>query len=163
MLCMFLCEFDFQVFLEPFSRVLGQAKSKQILITVAQSDPRHMNCLHRLGILLGITDWVKDYHKKLNPPQSQPCNTYTTPVDQAKVRIQVGWDLKLTNINTSAVLVLNFFSFLFSWLQSNLIDSESSSLSALNMSEDEYLEENMMDNSFASAHLNQSPQQGDWK
>lgn len=84
---MFLRECDFQVFLEPFSRVLGQAKSKQVLITVAQSDPRHMNCLHRLGILLGITDWVKDYQKKLNPPQSQNYNTYTTPVEQAKVRI----------------------------------------------------------------------------
>lgn len=78
---MFLCECDFQVFLEPFSRVLGQAKSKQVLITVAQSDPRHMNCLHQLGILLGITDWVKNYQKKLNPPQSQNC------MEQAKVRI----------------------------------------------------------------------------
>uniref|UniRef100_A0A3Q2G8V1 Wu:fj29h11 n=1 Tax=Cyprinodon variegatus TaxID=28743 RepID=A0A3Q2G8V1_CYPVA len=53
-----------QVFLEPFSRVLGQAKSKEVLITVAQSDPKHLNCLHQLGILLGITDWVKDYHRK---------------------------------------------------------------------------------------------------
>ncbi|XP_068439866.1 uncharacterized protein [Clinocottus analis] len=118
-----------QVFLEPFSLVLGQAKTKQVLITVAQSDPRHMNCLHRLGILLGITDWVKDYQKKLNPPQSQDCNTHTSPVEQAK------------------------------GLQSNLIDSESSSLSTLNMSEDEYLESNIMDNSFASSHLNQSLQQ----
>ncbi|XP_035522155.1 protein NO VEIN isoform X1 [Morone saxatilis] len=121
------CQALFQpVFLEPFSRVLGQAKSKEVLITVAQSDPRHMNCLHRLGILLGITDWVKDYQKKLNPPQSQNCIMHTAPVEQAK---------------------------------SNLIDSESSSLSALNMSEDEYLEDNIMDNSFASSHLNQSLQQ----
>ncbi|XP_034415421.1 protein NO VEIN isoform X2 [Cyclopterus lumpus] len=117
-----------QVFLEPFSHVLGQAKTKQVLITVAQSDPRHMNCLHRLGILLGITDWVKDYQKKLNAPQSQNCNTYTAPVEQAK------------------------------GLSSNLIDSESNSLSALNMSEDEYLEDNIMDNSFASSNLNQSLQ-----
>ncbi|XP_031729731.1 protein NO VEIN isoform X1 [Anarrhichthys ocellatus] len=115
-----------QVFLEPLSRVLGQAKTKQVLITVAQSDPRHMNCLHRLGILLGITDWVKDYQKKLKPPQSQNCTMYTAPVEQAK---------------------------------SDLIDSESSSLSALNMSEEEYLENNTMDNSFASSHLNQSLQQ----
>uniref|UniRef100_A0A3B4XA39 Wu:fj29h11 n=1 Tax=Seriola lalandi dorsalis TaxID=1841481 RepID=A0A3B4XA39_SERLL len=88
----------------PFSRVLGQAKSKQVLITVAQSDPRHMNCLHRLGILLGITDWIKDYQKKLNPPQSHGCSSHTAPF--------------------------------------NLIDSESSSLSNLNMSEDE----DVMDN-----------------
>ncbi|XP_047465584.1 protein NO VEIN isoform X3 [Mugil cephalus] len=113
-----------QVFLEPFSRVLGQAKSKEVLITVAQSDPKHMSCLHRLGILLGITDWIKDYRKKLNP--STTYNTYTAPVYKAK---------------------------------SNLIDSESSSLSALNMSEDEYPEDNFMDNSFASSQLNQSHQQ----
>ncbi|XP_045924345.1 protein NO VEIN [Micropterus dolomieu] len=115
-----------QVFLEPFSRVLGQAKSKQVLITVAQSDSRDINCLHRLGILLGITDWVKDYQKKLNPPQSQICNSHSAHVEPAK---------------------------------SNLIDSESSSLSGLNMSEDEYLEDNIMDTSFASSHLNQSLQQ----
>nr|XP_019938379.1 PREDICTED: uncharacterized protein LOC109626689 [Paralichthys olivaceus] len=112
-----------QVFLEPFSRVLGQAKSKQVLITLAQSDPRAMNCLHRLGILLGITDWAKDYQKKLNPPQSQSYNMHTAPVEQAK---------------------------------SNLIDSESSSLSALNMSEDDYFEDNAIDSSFASSQLNQS-------
>ncbi|TNN81627.1 Transmembrane protein 238 [Liparis tanakae] len=99
-----------------------QAKTKQVLITVAQSDRRHMNCLHRLGILLGITDWVKDYQKKLN--------THTAPVEQAKE------------------------------LSSHLIDSESNSLSALNMSEDEYLEDNIMDNTFASSNLNQSIQQG---
>ncbi|KAK2885132.1 uncharacterized protein wu:fj29h11 isoform X1 [Channa argus] len=109
-----------QVFLEPFSRVLGQAKSKHVLITVAQSDPRHVNCLHRLGILLGITEWVRDYQKKLNPPQSQ--NHMPVPVEQTK---------------------------------SNLIDSKSSSLSALTMSEDEYLEDNIMDNSFTSSQLNQ--------
>ncbi|XP_069563541.1 uncharacterized protein [Brachyistius frenatus] len=112
-----------QVFLEPFSRVLGQAKSKQVLISVAQSDTTHMNCLHRLGILMGITDWVKDYQKKLNPPQSQNYNAYAAPVYQAK---------------------------------SNLIDSESSSLSGLNTSEDEYLEDNVMDNSCTSSQLNQS-------
>lgn len=76
-----------QVFLEPFSRVLGgQAKSKQVLIAVAQSEPRHMNRLHRMGILLGITEWVKDYHKKLDPSQSQN-HMRTAPVEPAKVRI----------------------------------------------------------------------------
>ncbi|XP_035467715.2 protein NO VEIN isoform X3 [Scophthalmus maximus] len=115
-----------QVFLEPFSRVLGQAKSKQVLTAVAQSDPKRMNCLHRLGVLLGITDWVKDYQKKLNPPQSHSFNMYTAAVEQAK---------------------------------SNLIDSKSSSLSALNTSEDEFSEDNIMDNSFASSQLKQSLQQ----
>ncbi|KAM9306092.1 uncharacterized protein KZ484_000857, partial [Pholidichthys leucotaenia] len=73
-----------QVFLEPFSRVLGQARSKQVLMAVAQSDPRHMNCLHRLGILLGITDWVRDYQKKLNPPEQHNHNTCSAHVDQTK-------------------------------------------------------------------------------
>nr|XP_040032429.1 protein NO VEIN isoform X2 [Gasterosteus aculeatus aculeatus] len=115
-----------QVFLEPFSRVLGQAKTKQVLITVAQSDHKHMNHLHRLGILLGITDWVKDYQKKLNPQPSQDCYTHTAPVEHA---------------------------------MSNVMDSESGS--ALNMSEDECLEDNTVDTSFASSHLNPSPQQGE--
>ncbi|KAM8836563.1 uncharacterized protein AB9W97_002193 isoform 1-T8 [Spinachia spinachia] len=70
-----------QVFLEPFSRVLGQAKTKQVLISVAQCNQKHMNYLHRLGILLGITHWVKDYLKKLNPQPSQDCNTHTAPVE----------------------------------------------------------------------------------
>lgn len=77
---------DFQVFLEPFSRVLGQAKSKQVLIAVAQSNPKHLNHLHQLGILLGVTDWVKDYQKKLTPNLNQNHNTCSTRVDQAQVR-----------------------------------------------------------------------------
>ncbi|CAG5911609.1 unnamed protein product [Menidia menidia] len=111
-----------QVFLEPFSRVLGQAKSKQVLVAVAQSDPRHLNCLHRLGILLGVTDWVKDYQKKLN----QDGHPHAAPMVKAK---------------------------------SNLIDSESSSLSALNTSEDEYLDDDIMDSSSVSSQLNHSQQQ----
>uniref|UniRef100_A0A3Q3H2C9 Wu:fj29h11 n=1 Tax=Labrus bergylta TaxID=56723 RepID=A0A3Q3H2C9_9LABR len=59
-----------KVFLEPFSGVLGQTKSKQVLITMAQSDPRHLNCLHRLGILLGVIEWSKDFQKKLNARQN---------------------------------------------------------------------------------------------
>ena len=53
-----------------------------------------------------------------------------------------------------------FLFFLFHFLlQSNLIDSESSSLSALNTSEDDF-EDNPMDHSFASSQLNQSLHQG---
>ncbi|XP_014916077.1 uncharacterized protein LOC106964848 isoform X1 [Poecilia latipinna] len=115
-----------QVFLEPFSRVLGQAKSKEVLITVAQSDPKHMSCLHRLGILLGITDWVKDYQKKLTSLQSQNSNGYVANGDHGKP---------------------------------NLTDSDSSSLSALNMSEDEFLEDDITDSSSVSSHLNQTIQQ----
>lgn len=83
---MFMHRCDFQVFLEPFSRVLGQAKSKQVLISVAQSDSKQLNCLHQLGILLGITDWVKDYQKKLIPTQSLKHNTDSARVDQAQVQ-----------------------------------------------------------------------------
>uniref|UniRef100_A0A3B4U8T9 Wu:fj29h11 n=1 Tax=Seriola dumerili TaxID=41447 RepID=A0A3B4U8T9_SERDU len=80
----------------PFSSVLGQAKSKQVLITVAQSDPRHMNCLHRLGILLGITDWIKDYQKKLNPPQSHAYSSHTAPFNLIDSESS-----SLSNLNTS--------------------------------------------------------------
>lgn len=73
------------MFLEPFSRVLGQARSKKVLITVAQSDARHLSCLHRLGVLLGITDWVKDYQRKLNPSQSHNGISHMAPLEQIKV------------------------------------------------------------------------------
>uniref|UniRef100_A0A3Q2QWH8 Wu:fj29h11 n=1 Tax=Fundulus heteroclitus TaxID=8078 RepID=A0A3Q2QWH8_FUNHE len=92
-----------QVFLEPFSRVLGQAKSKEVLITVAQADPKHLSCLHRLGILLGITDWVKDYQKKLTPPQSQSNNVYAAARrDHAKVTVS-------TSLLSIAEPILFFF------------------------------------------------------
>uniref|UniRef100_A0A1A8UKW3 HTH OST-type domain-containing protein n=1 Tax=Nothobranchius furzeri TaxID=105023 RepID=A0A1A8UKW3_NOTFU len=112
-----------QVFLEPLSRVLGQAKSKEVLITVAQSDPKHLNCLHRLGVLLGITDWLKDYQKKLNPPLNQSCNVSSGPVDRAKPSL----------------------------------DSESSSFSAVTLSEEEDLED---DFSSVSSHLDLCQQPG---
>ncbi|XP_028332404.1 uncharacterized protein LOC114481634 isoform X2 [Gouania willdenowi] len=77
-----------QVFLEPFSKVLGQAKSKVVLMTVAQSNPKQLNCLHRLGILLGISDWVKDYEKKLNPDVTY--NSPPAPVEQPKLNVDEG-------------------------------------------------------------------------
>lgn len=91
------------MFLEPFSRVLGQSKSKRVLVDVAQSDPRHLNCLHRLGLVLGITDWRNDYWRKLDPAQS----TSTAPVEQARV----GEPSEITSerINTH---VMGFFVFL---------------------------------------------------
>ncbi|XP_055006163.1 uncharacterized protein wu:fj29h11 isoform X2 [Boleophthalmus pectinirostris] len=73
-----------QVFLEPFSKVLGQTRSKVVLMSVAQSNPQHLNLLHRLGILLGITDWIKDYYRKLNPPLLQERPTCQEAVRGAK-------------------------------------------------------------------------------
>lgn len=61
------------------------------------------------------------------------------------------------------ISVINLFFLPFLCLQSNLTDSECSSLSALNMSEDDFLEDNIMDNSFESSQLYHSPHQGDWK
>ncbi|XP_061665744.1 uncharacterized protein wu:fj29h11 isoform X2 [Syngnathoides biaculeatus] len=120
-----------QVFLEPLSRVLGQTKSKLVLITVAQSNARHINCLHRLGILLGITEWVKDYEKKLTASEIQNGSLYQGPFDQPKVQIQ-----------------------------SNVVDSGSVSLSGQDMSENDVLEDETTDSSLSSGHLNQNPQQG---
>ncbi|XP_061561757.1 uncharacterized protein wu:fj29h11 isoform X5 [Phycodurus eques] len=127
-----ICQALFQqVFLEPLSRVLGQTKSKLVLITVAQSNQRHINCLHRLGILLGISEWVKDYQKKLTASQIQNGALCQGPFDQPQVQIQ-----------------------------SNVVDSGSISLSGQNTSEDEGLEDTATDSSLSSCHLNQSPQQG---
>ncbi|XP_077406198.1 uncharacterized protein LOC144038026 isoform X2 [Vanacampus margaritifer] len=116
-----------QVFLEPLSRVLGQTKSKLVLITAAQSNPRHINRLHRLGILLGITEWVKDYQKKLTTSQTRNGTLSPGPFHQNKVQTQ---------------------------------PESSSSLSGVNMSEDEGLEVNATDSSLSPCHLNHSPQQG---
>uniref|UniRef100_UPI00398E4A41 uncharacterized protein isoform X2 n=1 Tax=Pristiophorus japonicus TaxID=55135 RepID=UPI00398E4A41 len=56
-----------KVFLEPFSRVIGQSESKELLLQTANCSFRYRNRLHELGILLGITEWIRDYHTKLDP------------------------------------------------------------------------------------------------
>ncbi|XP_057682155.1 uncharacterized protein wu:fj29h11 [Corythoichthys intestinalis] len=119
-----------QVFLEPLSRVLGQTKSKVVLITVAKSNPRHMNCLHRLGLVMGITEWVKDYQKKFTVSQFQNGASHSGSVVEPKVQTQ-----------------------------SNVVDSESSSLSGQNMNELESLNDDETELQ-TSSNLNQSPQQG---
>ncbi|XP_065109604.1 uncharacterized protein [Paramisgurnus dabryanus] len=57
-----------QVFLEPLSKVLGQAKSKTLLLDAAQSNSRYLNKLHQMGLLLGITEWRTDFNNKLVLP-----------------------------------------------------------------------------------------------
>ncbi|XP_073684891.1 uncharacterized protein [Garra rufa] len=61
-----------QVFLEPLSKVLGQARSKTILLDAARSQTRYLNKLHQMGLLLGITEWRSHFNDKLvlpAPPQ----------------------------------------------------------------------------------------------
>ncbi|RXN00805.1 hypothetical protein EOD39_8678 [Acipenser ruthenus] len=58
-----------QVFLDPFSRVVGQANSKIVLLQVAKTCTRYQNRLHQMAILQGVTEWVKDFHMKLSPPK----------------------------------------------------------------------------------------------
>lgn len=137
------------MFLEPFSSVLGHSKSKRVLISVAQSDTRHLNCLHWLGIILGIMDWVKDYQKKLEPSQS----THTAPVKQAKVRIHFEITVWMSHCIYSCRDIFYFLLF-----QSNFIDSQSSSLSALNAPED--FEEDILNSSFGSFQQDTSLHQG---
>lgn len=138
------------MFLEPFSLVLGQSKSKRVLISVGQSDTRHLNCLHRLGIVLGITDWVKDYQKKLDPSQSPQM----VPVEQAKVRTHSELTVWMRHL-FNCCYALSFF------FQSYSIDSSSSSLSRLNSSED--FEEDILDRSFAFSQQDSSLHQGNWE
>ncbi|XDV25913.1 hypothetical protein PO909_029739, partial [Leuciscus waleckii] len=57
-----------QVFLEPLSKVLGQAKYKALLLDVARSNSRHLIKLHQMGLLLGITEWRGDLNSKLVSP-----------------------------------------------------------------------------------------------
>lgn len=57
-----------QVFLEPLSKVLGQAKSKTLLLDAARSNTRYLNKLHQMGLLLGITEWRGDFNSKLVSP-----------------------------------------------------------------------------------------------
>ncbi|XP_058262273.1 uncharacterized protein wu:fj29h11 isoform X2 [Hemibagrus wyckioides] len=70
-----------QVFLEPLSRVLGQARSKTVLLEAAKSETRYLNKLHQLGILLGITEWVKDFHTKLILPPTPEVPQKNLPAD----------------------------------------------------------------------------------
>lgn len=56
--------------MEPLSKVLGQAKSKTLLLDAAHSDTRYMNKLHQMGLLLGITEWRTDFNNKLVLPAS---------------------------------------------------------------------------------------------
>ncbi|KAK7134163.1 hypothetical protein R3I93_017539 [Phoxinus phoxinus] len=57
-----------QVFLEPLSKVLGQARSKALLLDVARSNTRHLSKLHQMGLLLGITEWRGDFNSRLASP-----------------------------------------------------------------------------------------------
>ncbi|XP_062381766.1 uncharacterized protein wu:fj29h11 isoform X2 [Sardina pilchardus] len=59
-----------QIFLEPLSKVLGQSMSKTVLLERARSEPRYLNRLHQMGVLLGITEWARDYQSKLEPPKA---------------------------------------------------------------------------------------------
>ena len=65
---------------------------------------------------MGITDWVKDYQKKLNP-QNQNGISQTAPAEPTKVRIQVRKTTQIrvnespckqTNISTGVMLVLKY-------------------------------------------------------
>uniref|UniRef100_A0A8C4TJJ4 Wu:fj29h11 n=1 Tax=Erpetoichthys calabaricus TaxID=27687 RepID=A0A8C4TJJ4_ERPCA len=71
-LCRFLIQ---QVFLDPFSRVAGQTNSKAVLLQAAKSRFHFQNRLHQMGILMGITDWVKDFNMKLSPPKPKVNDT----------------------------------------------------------------------------------------
>uniref|UniRef100_A0A3P9L232 Wu:fj29h11 n=1 Tax=Oryzias latipes TaxID=8090 RepID=A0A3P9L232_ORYLA len=88
-----------KVFLEPFSLVVGQTKSKQVLISTAQSDLRHLNCLHRLGTLTGVTDWIRDYQNKLRPPQNH--NLCKEHMEQVKCSLSVSNSSSLSALNVS--------------------------------------------------------------
>ena len=44
--------------------------SKGTLLERAKAEPRYLNRLHQMGVLLGITEWARDYHSKLLAPKA---------------------------------------------------------------------------------------------
>ncbi|XP_055510244.1 uncharacterized protein wu:fj29h11 isoform X2 [Leucoraja erinacea] len=75
-----------KVFLEPFSRIVGQCESKELLLQTAKCSLWNLNRLHELGILLGITEWRRDYQSKLDPTKLRPIASKTVrTVDSASL------------------------------------------------------------------------------
>uniref|UniRef100_A0A4W3JPJ6 Wu:fj29h11 n=2 Tax=Callorhinchus milii TaxID=7868 RepID=A0A4W3JPJ6_CALMI len=75
-----------KVFLEPFSRVIGQSESKDLMLQTAKCSVRYQNKLHQLGILLGVTEWMRDFHGKLDPAKLSIITSKTTQfVDSSSV------------------------------------------------------------------------------
>ncbi|XP_076856187.1 uncharacterized protein LOC143510575 isoform X2 [Brachyhypopomus gauderio] len=72
-----------QVILEPLSKVLGQAKSKSVLLEAARAETRYLNKLHQMGILLGLTEWVKDFHRQLVLPQPPDLSSHMAKIREA--------------------------------------------------------------------------------
>lgn len=66
-----------QVFLDPLTEVLGQARSKAALLLEASS-PQQLSCLHRLGLMLGVTEWSRDFEAKRTLP---PTECLSRPVE----------------------------------------------------------------------------------
>ncbi|XP_078257611.1 LOW QUALITY PROTEIN: uncharacterized protein LOC144594664 [Rhinoraja longicauda] len=75
-----------KVFLEPFSRIVGQCESKELLLQTAKCSFWHLNRLHELGILLGITEWRRDYQSKLDSTELRSIASKTVrTVDSASL------------------------------------------------------------------------------
>ncbi|XP_074643214.1 uncharacterized protein LOC141900295 isoform X2 [Tubulanus polymorphus] len=68
-----------QVFLEPFSKVVGDAKSKQLLVESCQTVAHH-NAIIRLGMALGVNEWSQAFDDRLRLPFT---GTTTTDDDEA--------------------------------------------------------------------------------
>lgn len=81
--------------------MLGQARSKSVLLDAAKSETRYLNKLHQLGILLGITEWVKDFHTKhiLPPPPEMP----------SQVREKCSITLNQLLVGCGSMMLLNYY------------------------------------------------------
>ena len=58
-----------QVFLEPLSHVIGQSKSKELLLHQVSTLQQHSR-LHSLGMLLGIGEWSQSFQQRLTLPEN---------------------------------------------------------------------------------------------
>lgn len=64
-----------QVFLEPISELLGNVRSKELILEAARGDVRKMNRLELLGFHRGISAWFeKSFEEKLTPREVRKKN-----------------------------------------------------------------------------------------
>ncbi|XP_051958401.1 uncharacterized protein wu:fj29h11 isoform X1 [Xyrauchen texanus] len=96
-----------QVFLEPLSKVLGQAKSKTLLLDAARSETRHLNKLHQMGLLLGITEWRADFNNKLVLPTAPEVHAQinkSVVVEDSMSDMSSVWSLNVSENEAETVL-----------------------------------------------------------
>ena len=69
-----------QVFLEPLSQVVGQTKSRELLIELATSSTSRSR-LQLIGMVLGLEEWGHTFQDKMTLQQECVETLYVTDLD----------------------------------------------------------------------------------